>query len=608
MKPEQLLDAMLGLPFIYEAQVSPDGAWVAWSWFQIRPTAAVYVAPTDGSAPPVQLSDVPEDTILVGWSPDSRAVVVRHDHQGDERVQLFRIDIDRPREMHPLTMPSPSYFTDGGALHPNGHWLIYGANVDHATGAEIESTWLYRHDLLSGEQLVLARPQQPGHISPRLSPDGRLVLYHRQDQHPAGRQAWLVGIDGSDDREIISAGADRKLEAAWFPDSRRMLVLAEHDSYRRVGIYDLADSSLTWLIDDPARAIESATIPHGSDVAVIVEVQGARPRCSLLTHDGGNQPIGTITGNLKLLRSVGNNEWVALYYNATQPDDLVRCSLDDLRPEVFLSLTRVWQHTRLRAADLVPAEDFRWRSVDDREIQGWLYRAVGTPRGTIVCIHGGPTHHSEDRIDAQIQFFTAQGFNVLDPNYRGSTGFGLPFQELIKEDGWGGREQDDIRTGIEALIAAGIARAGQVGVTGTSYGGYSSWCQITRCPPELVAAAAPICGMTDLVVDYETTRPDLRSYSIEMLGGRPEDVPERYRERSPIHYVANIRGRLLIVQGLRDPNVTPENVHVVVQALQQAGTEYQTLVFEDEGHGISRLANQRVLLQHLAAFFGDSFR
>ncbi len=101
----------------------------------------------------------------------------------------------------------------------------------------------------------------------------------------------------------------------------------------------------------------------------------------------------------------------------------------------------------------------------------------------------------------------------------------MTFREAIKQDGWGGREQEDIRAGIKALIAAGIAEPGKVGVTGTSYGGYSAWCAITRFPPELVAAAAPICGMTDLVVDYETTRPDLRPYSEEMMGGSPDRGP-----------------------------------------------------------------------------------
>jgi dipeptidyl aminopeptidase/acylaminoacyl peptidase len=208
---------------------------------------------------------------------------------------------------------------------------------------------------------------------------------------------------------------------------------------------------------------------------------------------------------------------------------------------------------------------------------------------------------------AQIQFFIRQGFHVLDINYRGSTGYGLPFREAILEDGWGGREQEDIRTGIEALIEAGIAQKGKIGITGTSYGGYSSWWAITHFPLELVAAAAPICGMTDLVVDYETTRPDIRPYSEEMMGGNPSQVPERYYERSPIHFIKNIRGALLIVQGAQDPNVTPKNVEDVVKALNNANVPYEQLIFMDEGHGISKRNNQRNLFLLLEAFFTHAF-
>ncbi len=222
-------------------------------------------------------------------------------------------------------------------------------------------------------------------------------------------------------------------------------------------------------------------------------------------------------------------------------------------------------------------------------------------------MHGGPTWHLQDQIIPDVQYFAAQGFHVLMPNYRGSTGFSSAYREAIKIDGWGGREQDDIRAGIEALIADGIAQAGKVGITGTSYGGYSSWHAITHFPPEVVAASAPICGMTDLVVDYETTRPDLRPYSAEMLGGTPDEVPERYRERSPIHFVQNIKGRLLIVQGLQDPNVSPENVRAVRAALAEHGIEHQLLAFEDEGHGIMRIPNQKTLLTQQVEFFGDAF-
>jgi dipeptidyl aminopeptidase/acylaminoacyl peptidase len=304
---------------------------------------------------------------------------------------------------------------------------------------------------------------------------------------------------------------------------------------------------------------------------------------------------------------VGKGQWVGRTYGSRQPDDVIRFAPADPDPETFRSLSRVWERTSLSAEDLAPAQDLSWTSVDGLEIQGWLYRPSGEPRGTVVYVHGGPTYHSQDQINNQIQYLVRQGFNVLDPNYRGSTGFGLPFQEAIKVDGWGGLEQEDIRAGIEALLAAGVAEPGKVGITGTSYGGYSAWCAITRFPAETVAASAPICGMTDLAVDYETTRPDLRPYSEEMMGGSPDQVPERYHDRSPINFVPEIKGRLLIVQGLQDPNVTPENVRTVTKALDKAGQPYEILAFEDEGHGISKPKNQKVLYLRLQQFFEGAF-
>jgi Dipeptidyl aminopeptidases/acylaminoacyl-peptidases len=103
--------------------------------------------------------------------------------------------------------------------------------------------------------------------------------------------------------------------------------------------------------------------------------------------------------------------------------------------------------------------------------------------GTVVDIHGGPTHHLENRFNPFVQYMLRRGFNVLQPNYRGSTGFGLRFQEAILKQGWGGAEQEDIASGIAFLIGKGIAEKGRVGVTGTSYGGYSSWWAITHIPP-----------------------------------------------------------------------------------------------------------------------------
>ncbi|HEY8286477.1 MAG TPA: prolyl oligopeptidase family serine peptidase [Chloroflexota bacterium] len=516
------------------------------------------------------------------------------DNDGDERCQLFRVDLARPGDLLPLTEPSPPYFLRGGQLHPNGRWLIYGANYDAEAGHEIEPTWVYRHDVVSEERVALARPARSGWVTPDLNPPGTHILYSRNEADPAGQQVWLVDIEGRDDREVINVGAARKVSASWLPDGTRAIVLAETDTHRRVGLWDLETGGLRWLLDDPDRNVEDVQVPHGSDHAVVVEVKEARVHASLLAIETGHEArIPSVAGELIPLAPAGGGAWVGSYGSARHPDDLVRFVPTNRQPDRFVSLSRVWERTELTAGDLAPAEDIRWRSADGLSIQGWLYRPLGLARGTIVSIHGGPTAHSRDRMNPLIQFLVARGFTVLDPNYRGSTGFGQAFQEAIKEDGWGGREQADIQAGITALIERGIAVPGKVGVTGVSYGGYSSWCAITRYHPEEVMAAAPVCGMTDLVVDYETTRPD--------------QVPERYRERSPINFVSDIKGRLLIVQGLRDPNVTPRNVQIVREAQDQAGVSYDVLTFADEGHGIKRPKNQKVLYQRLAEFFAGAF-
>jgi dipeptidyl aminopeptidase/acylaminoacyl peptidase len=605
MKSDEYLNALLSLPGMYRPRVSRDGRWVAWTWARMGPAADVFAAPTDGSRPPIRLTETAEDTYLVSWLPDGSGVIVAQDKGGNERDQLFQVAIAKPMSMQPLTEPDPDYFIRGGQLHPNGHFLVYGANFDTATGAEIEPTWIYRHDLRSGERKALAKPEKGGYIVPVLSSDGNLILYPRMDRHPAGEQIWLVDIEGQEDREILNFGDDVKAYASWLPGEDRILVLAETATHRKLGVLDLSDEQLEWLVDDPQRNIEHAYVPYGSDKIVVVEVRGARTHASLLDPLAGDETsLSPEAGNLIPLAPYSEDIWIGQFYSSSQPSDICRFSILEPRPDRAASISGVWDQTSLAPDDFAPAEDFHWTGVDGLDIQGWLYHPDTERKGTIVYVHGGPTSHSQDSINNQIQLFVRNGFVVLDPNYRGSTGFGMQFREAIKKDGWGGMEQEDIRSGIEALIKSGAAKARKVGITGTSYGGYSSWCAITRFPIETVAAAAPICGMTDLIVDYETTRPDLRPYSEEMMGGSPSAVPDKYHDRSPINFVADIRGDLLIVQGERDPNVTPENIRVVREALEKAGIAYEMLVFADEGHGISKPKNQKVLYLRLLDFFG----
>ena len=605
---DAFLDRLLAVPLLGTARLSPDGRWVAWLWSGLADTRQLWLVPADASVSPRCIVGDDWDCDTFHWAPDSHSIVYGRSRDGDERVGLHQLFLDG-RPSRALTEDRPDYYIRGGQLAKDGRALIYAANVDPRSGKPIESGPIYRHDIVTGERRVIAHPERAvtDEAMPRLSSDDRHILYLRSDRDPAGSQLWLTDIDGSFDREIVNVGDRAKVWGLWSPDGSAIVVTAEAGDHRRIGLWRLVDAVVDWLIDDPRRSLSSAFWPSRSPDLVVEEARNARTSHTLLDPDSRReQPFPTADGTAVPIGVAADGAWIARHYGARHPLRLVRLAAGD-RPLTLQPLSTLSTGAVPSPQELLPAEDLRWRSVDGMEIQGWLYRAAGTARGTILHIHGGPTWHYEDEFLPLPQYFARAGFNVLQPNYRGSTGFGLAFEEAIKAQGWGGLEQDDILTGADALVQAGIAEPGRIGITGVSYGGYSSWWAITHAPPERIAAAAPICGMTDLVVDYDTCRPDLRPYVEEMMGGSPKQIPQRFFERSPINFVDNIRGRLLIVQGLNDPNVTPIQVDIVRERLDRVGIDYEVLTFADEGHGVAKPANRRILLRRLAAFFAAAF-
>src|SRR6266404_4576722 len=208
---DSFIDALLTLPVMGRAVVSPDGLLVAWSWYRKAPAADIYVVPTDGTAAPRRLNATPDDTVLVSWAPDSASLVVAEDRGGDEHVQLFRLTLDGT--MTALTEPSPPFFARGGEFDAGGRYLVFAANLAPATGGAIEASWIIRQDLAGGARGALARPAKPHSFRPLLKKAGTQILYTRRDRNPAGTQIWLVGIDGGQDREILDFGATVKASA-----------------------------------------------------------------------------------------------------------------------------------------------------------------------------------------------------------------------------------------------------------------------------------------------------------------------------------------------------------------------------------------------------------
>eukprot|EP00741_Cyanophora_paradoxa_P006711 tig00001033_g6491.t1 len=671
--------AVCGSALASIANSAPSGAaeTVAFTADGLQLRRNVYVIDVaEPERPRVQaVTREPEHTYLVEWLPDSSGVLVEHDTAGDERDVLYRVPLPKaaqegsegpsavqpPEPLTPISSPPPrapfrasppllpAQARDAPSLilpphsdlnliraagmrsaqmTPDGHQLYYFANYEFQSENELECNIMYQQDLREGTITALNVMEKPAMNELLLNEQADRILYSRSDQHPAGRQWYIMTPMAEEDTCVLDFGPEAQVEAGWHPDGRRLAFLTDSiDATRlpvsRAGIWTPSEGSpvgapgtITWVGVETGLDFTSARFskydPHTLLLESCTKARTAAHMYDLRTgtlravvHEGG--------GSLLPTDPLPDGTWLARQYGSTSPATIARVKLSvegaTVRVTEAVPLFSPFAGARVKQSELVPCEPLEWTSPDGTAVHGWLYRSPAPDcKRAILYVHGGPTAHSEDALNVEIQWYVRRGFHVLDPNYRGSTGYGVAFREAIRACGWGAREQEDIAAGAEKLVAMGLVDGEgpggvpRIGITGTSYGGFSSWCAISK-HPRTFRAAAPVCGMTDLIVDYETTRPDLRPYSEQMMGGTPATVPERYRDGSPINFLHQVMGRVLIVQGMRDPNVHPSNVKAVNEDLKRYKVDAAQLLFPDEGHGILRKENQRIKLDKLAAFF-----
>ena len=615
----EFLEELMNLPSVYQARRSPDAQLVALNIANLHPNFDIFVTNPQDPTTITPLTNTNELTVFHQWFPDSKSVIISQDTARNERTTCYRVFLDEPNKLHPLTQVNPDFFLRTPCLSPDGGNLYFFANYDFDEKKETEISYLYLQNLDSGIIKKIASPAKPAYNVCFINKDGSNLLYNRSDIHPGGTQCWLVQSNGNNDHEILNFGDEAKIDASWSPDSTNIVFTTDSFEGKRLktrltGIYNISTKKIRWL-NKPGESdpdLSSHDFSRGyfsryeTNILVLWETVKAKEQVSIFILDKNKLiRFPKLLGTILPIQNLKGSLWLGMYYSSTQPMTTVVFPIDDLEKLTQKNLKPIFDNfakTTLSKSNMVTAEDIHWQSNDDFDIHGWLYRSPSQTKRAIIYVHGGPTAHSEEKFNAEIQYYLSQGFNVLDPNYRGSTGYGVEFREAIKANGWGSDEQTDIANGAKNLIKLNLAEKGHIGVTGTSYGGFSAWCSISKFP-EIFGASAPVCGMTDLVVDYNTTRPDLRPLSAEMMGGTPEEVPERYEKGSPINYMQNITGDVLIVQGLRDPNVTPENVKVMREKLDSHNISYEMLEFEDEGHGIVRKINRKKKIESIAKFF-----
>jgi len=259
---------------------------------------------------------------------------------------------------------------------------------------------------------------------------------------------------------------------------------------------------------------------------------------------------------------------------------------------------------------LDPAQLAQTRYVEYRARDGLLLHAYLTlPRGRepsglplVILPHGGPFGVRDSLyFDPEVQFLANRGYAVLQPNYRGSGGYG----EVLFEAGVGEvgrRMQDDLDDGMDWLAGQGIADPARVCVVGASYGGYAALWAVTR-NPERYRCAASFAGVTDWdrMLRYDgrfLNRRAGKRWKGRIQGDRKFDLDDV----SPLRRVANLSRPVLIAQGGEDTNVPKEQAEIYVKALKKARRPHEYLFYEKEGHGFSDPKNLADWLTNLEAF------
>lgn len=576
------LSNITGMPQVWQVALASDSGVVVWPdqlTFETDRVLGVWCSPAPG---------------------DDRLIYAR-DVGGNENAQLFLLSVSRAEEM-PLTAGYEN------AMHIFGEWSADGKQILFAANRRHPGLFDLYLQPLDGEARLVWQHDQPGFLSNQtFSPDGQHAVVSRTSSS-FRHDLFEIDLQTGTARHLTPTGEDVRYDTVCYAsDGRSLFVNTDRESdFLYIAQLDLQTLSLEPLMRPDWDTELLTCSPDGRYLAYAVNEDGASRLnlFDLLTRTDRTAPhlatapgvVGWLDGHLSF--SSDSSQVAFSFTSATRTSDIFIWKLATDRVQ---AVTRS-SHAGLPLESFVSPELIRYPSFDDRQIPAWFYRPAtnhSKPIPTIVVVHGGPESQFRPFFHFFVQYFLHNGYAVLAPNVRGSTGYGKAYSHLDDRE----KRMDSVADLAHAAYwlkeQPGID-GDRLAVYGGSYGGFMVLASLTTYP-ELWAAGVDIVGVSNFVTFLEHTSQYRRAHREAEYGSLQHDR-ELLERISPTNHLDKITASLMVIHGANDPRVPLSEAEQVVKALKDRGIPVELLVFDDEGHGIVKLKNKLVAYPAIVNF------
>jgi dipeptidyl aminopeptidase/acylaminoacyl peptidase len=582
----QLLEVSWGLP----ADVADDGtALVRWN---VPGSFQLYLVAPGGE--PVQLTDLGEPA--TGWFvPGTDRILVSVDAGGNELEQLYLLDRVPGAALDPLVV-EPDFLHVTPRISADGASLAYACN--RRNGRDLD---VYVRSLTTGDERCVFASGGYCEVT-GFSPDGRWLAVLQLTERTGDNDLHVIDLVGDETFVVEPDEHDALFEApAWLGDSSGFL-FATNSGRDTAGIARFEIAARTWeyLLEG---AWELSCFGGGSGRMLAVHAnEDGHSRLSL--HDPGSLTLRSrveLPDDGMIQGIVLSPDGSKLCFGFSSPRRTWDAWLLDTGTGDVRQLTR--SPTRVPVDGLVAPSLDRYASFDGESIPYLVYRPATSARTPVVLeIHGGPEAQRRPMWIPLVQYFVSQGLAVVQPNVRGSTGYGKRFEHL--DDG---RLRLDTVRDVAALhdrlLGDEQLAADQTVLYGGSYGGY----MVLAClafEPERWAGGVAVVPISSFVTFLRNTSEYRRAFREREYGSLEHDL-EFLVEASPITHVDRIKAPLFLIHGANDPRVPLGEAEQIHEALTARGIRSELLVYDDEGHGLQKLPNRLDAYPRAVAFIDE---